>query len=168
MNNPARTSLEVTDNAFTGKEGKKTRGDILYERNTARKQLHEKKEELEEMETQYEGQVKWMYELLVEGIKESTDKPTAISMLWKFYAKHPSSRRVFTKYSTGEVTHRGISVVIKKGQRIEEDAHLTPDGKRYKPWKEGDEPSYFMKSIPITPENFTIQHDGTIEPRRRY
>lgn len=166
-----RNLLVLTGNAFKGldKEPVKSRGDILYERNSARKQLREQKEERVVAEKKCEDEVEYMRTMLVGLIAESKDKAPVKERLWDFYVKHPESKSVFTKHTTGEKTHKGRAMVRGKDKvEVEEDAHLRPNGERYKSWKDGDEPCFFMEHYEVSKENFTLNDKGELVPIKKY
>jgi hypothetical protein len=165
-----RNLLELTEHVFGSREvePKKSRGDVLYERNVARKQLRTAVEERKEAEETMEREVDFVFQMLSDNIKETTDKDTGKKRLWEFYARHPHSKRVFTKHTTGEKTHRATLTIVGRGMPEVVDAHVLPCGTYYKKWKEGDEPAFFLQDTPINPSNFTISDDGTLMPIRKY
>lgn len=166
-----RNLLVLTDNAFKGQvyEPVKSRGDILYERNTARKQLREQKAEREGAEKEKDDEIEYVIGMLQDLIGESKDKEPIKRRLWDYYTKHPRTKNVSTKHTTGEKTHKGRAMVRQKGGgEIEEDAHLLPSGDRYKSWKEGDEPAYFGQHIAVNQENFTMNDKGELVPIKKY
>ena len=167
----SRTTLQVSENVFKGKafEGKKTRGDILYERNTARKQLAMKTEQVKKEKDAHKECREKMLDMLLKTLRETKDKETAKRMVWEYYGMYPQGMRVFTKHTTGEKTRRAEDVEIRTKAGVERVvAHLTADGEYYKRWDEGDEPAFYMKMTPITPDNFTLTDAGVMEPIRKY
>ncbi len=166
-----RNLLTITEAVFKDRvyEPVKSRGDILYERNTARKQLREQKAERVEAEEQYEAEVEYIITMLTGLIAESKDKAPVKERLWAYYKKHPQTKSVFTKHTTGEKTTKGRATVVGKDKvEVEEDAHLLPNGKRYKSWKEGDEPCFFMEHYEVSEENFTLNDKGELVPIKKY
>lgn len=158
-----------TSNAFKGDDSVKSRADLIYERNTHRRQASVLRESRDMASEAYNtarlNLIKWT-EI---ALRESEDKEPLKKMLWKYYASYPTVERVFTEKSTGEKTVKGKSTVTRRGGVIKEiDAHLTPDGEYYKPWEEGDKPCYFLKETEVNPENFTIDDKGKLVPIKKY
>ena len=78
--------------------------------------------------------------------------------LWELAYQIPLTQKHFTEYMDGEKTVRKtIKVKVEKdGEEIEEDKafHFTQEGVRYKEWKEGDQPCYYMKEYLIQNRDF--------------
>jgi len=155
--------------AFTADDSKKTKDDLIYERNTHRKQAKELKQACTSWTDNYEDAVDTAYKTLMDILHETTDKEPVKKALWKHFAKYPREPCVFTEKTTGEKTHKGRRMVRRKGGVMAEiDCHLLPDGSYYKPWGDNDEPAFFMKPTRLCPENFTINDNGAWIPIKKY
>ena len=165
-------SSETTDNAFSGDDKKKSRGDLMFERNTHKKQARELKVERDALIVAYEGE-KTKALATLKGLVASTKGHASVKdALWGWYDDNKTCVRVFTEKAGGEKTHKGRASVKRgtgKEAKMEEiDAHLTPEGDYYKPWGEKDEPCYFLKPLAVTRANFTIDNKGDLVPIKRY
>lgn len=159
----------MASNAFKKDDSIKTTADLIYERNTHRRQASELREERDKWSHHYDvaraNMVKWIKSALL----ESKDKEPIKQMMWKYYEEYPSELRIYTEKSTGEKTHKGVSTVRRTGGVVVEiEAHLTPDGDYYKPWCKDDKPSYFIQPLKVSPDNFTISDKGELVPIKKY
>jgi hypothetical protein len=150
----------------------KSKETLTYERNSFKKKYKETNDALGHMTAAYWGAVGFMKEQAAATVKATGGTvPAVVDAFWAVYVKYSERRDVFSKHSTGHKTHRGMG---RKPDRehpdgfVMVDAHLTIHGDYYKPWKEGDEPSYYMETLKIGPENFALQADGTLKPIKKY
>lgn len=85
-------------------------------------------------------------------------------MLWAYADINGLFTKVYSQFICGKKTHKGTATRTKNedGLRVEEtyDAHITAEGTPYKPWKDGDVPSFYIKAYPITQEHFYLTENG--------
>ena len=162
------SEVATTSNAFKGDDSVKSRSDLIYERNTHRRQAKVHREERDDWNKRFNSLHVLTLKMMKETIKTTEDTQCIRKMMWKIYEEVPQQMRVFTRDTTGEKTHKGRSRVHRKSGDVEIDAHITPDGKYYKPWGEKDKPCYFLEFIKITPENFIIDDEGDLVPLKKY
>jgi hypothetical protein len=141
----------------------KTKEDIRYERNTARKQLSDMTEQRDNLEIAFTKEMKSRIEFIKQVIITTNGKLGKDEM-WKYYEDHTLYLRIHSKKLCGGKTHKGIHLL--KGKDIE--AHITENGSFYKKWDEKDEPTYYMKQYHINKTNFTIDDTGELHPIKKY
>lgn len=161
--------------AFSRDDAPKTKETILYERNTARGQVHRIRLERDDFIGKFTDASTFALRTTKQLVIDTHGLEPTKAAYWAALAKWGEPIAVFTKHTTGEKTHRARVVVARKvkgsggGWKNEEiDAHCTPDGDYYKPWAEGDEPAFFMKKMDPIPENFTMDDMGELVPIKRY
>lgn len=154
----------VVKNAFKSvADCKKSKEDIQYERNTAKKQLGDMTIQRNCLEADLKSEMKSRKEFIISTIIHTKGK-FGKDELWKYYEDHHSNMRVHSKQICGGKTHKGEVQI--KGEKVV--AHLTECGVYYKKWEDGDEESYYMKEYHISKENFTIDDNGKLQPIKKY
>lgn len=84
------------------------------------------------------------------------------SVLWKVAELHQLEQNHYTQYMCGSKTYKDV---LKQKQKNEDGTetevevlyHFTQDGDPYKPWKEGDEETYYMNAYLLTPKYFRLK-----------
>ena len=158
-------SAEATANAFKGVEDKaKSRGDLAWERNTAKKDLREANAEKNALSAQLAKELAEAPITLRQLIIATGGHVATMDAYWRWYETHPQTMMVMSRLITGELTHKGKATVRRGKESVEIDAHLTPDGTYYKPWLDGHCPAPYQMMVPINRKNFTLRTDGEFVP----
>lgn len=166
---------DATVGAFRADDAGKSRDTILYERNTHRKQAKELRAERDALINRLDA-AKDAHRETVMSLHIAIHNAATEDAVWAYYDKYITCQRVFTRDSTGHKTHQGRATVDRvktiEGKRTtvkeEIDAHITEEGRYYKPWAENDKPCYYLKETRICRENFTLTAAGTFIPIKKY
>ena len=71
------------------------------------------------------------------------------------------TQKHYSQFLCGGKTHMQIlKTKDKSGKEISKPYHMTENDEPYKPWKEGDVPSYYMKKYPIDEVWYSLHSDG--------
>lgn len=168
---PTSSSKMQRELAFRPDTAAKSKETMAFERNTYKKNYRETCVERDTFRNSYHNAVQFMKQTAMDCHKTTPNDATRVAV-WAIYEKYPEHIRVFSRDSTGQKTHKGRAKVMRNvfgGKEEQEiDAHLTPDGDYYKPWNEGDEPSYFLQDLRINPYYFTLTDEGVFKPNKLY
>ena len=120
------------------------------ERAFAWAKFYEEEKQNKELVLRMEATIHTMRSLYVaKPCKETEDS------LWAVAECFDSLQTHYTEYMDGEKTHKGVKTTqvwdasTKAYVEKKEDYHITAEGTPYKPWRDGDEPSFYMKDYPI-------------------
>jgi hypothetical protein len=116
----------------------------------------------EEENTELKNRIKQMTRKLHVAYQSDGDAAVA-ALIWQNADIHSDTltQKHYTQFVCGSKTHKGTAKRMNKdGEEVVYDAHITAEGETYKPWKEGDEPCFYMKDYPMTETYFTL-HEGS-------
>lgn len=128
---------------------------VEQERRFAWKQYYAEKEENKELCAVITAMTKSLIHAY--HTATSAERGPLTDLIWKAINEQPGEfyYKCYTKVLCGSKTHKGVAKRQTKDGEEEYDAHFTAEGGAYKPWKEGDEPEFYMKAyIPNKADGF--------------
>jgi hypothetical protein len=151
-----------------GEDARKSKETLIYERNTFKKQYKLQRARADAYEEAYDTAKDYMFAMAIETVKSTGGAEGTKAAVWSMLEKYARTRRAYSRDTTGEKTHYAVVEREILGTKQNVEAHVTPGGDYYKPWKAGDSPTYFLHDLELTPANWTLGDDGVFKPIKKY